>query len=128
MPRKKSATLTEVEQQLMEILWERRSGTVGEVQSALLPDRKAAFNTVQTTLRILEEKGYVRHRTEGRAFRYYPVVERDAASNSAVRNVLKRFFNGAAGALAINLIAHERLTPEELRRIEQLVQDAKAQS
>jgi predicted transcriptional regulator len=104
MVRKRSLVLTEAEQRLMEVLWAQRSATVSEAQAALAPTHRAAFNTVQTTLRILERKGYVTHRAEGRAFRYVPVVDREEATAGAVTQVLRRFFNGAPGELAINLL------------------------
>jgi predicted transcriptional regulator len=126
MPRKKSATLTEVEQRLMEILWERGDATVGEVVESLPRQHRVAFNTVQTTIRILEQKGYLRHEAEGRAFRYFPTVRREEASTSAVRNLLHRFFDGRPARLAINLIENESLSPEELAHLEQLVRKAKA--
>jgi predicted transcriptional regulator len=124
--RKRSLVLTEAEQRLMEVLWARRSATVSEAQTALAPSHRAAFNTVQTTLRILERKGYVEHRAEGRAFRYVPVVDREAASTGAVQQVLRRFFNGAPGELAINLLERAELKDDELARIERLVADARA--
>ena len=126
MARKKSATLTEVEQRLMEILWERDNATVAEVLEALPSEYRVAFNTVQTTIRILEGKGYLRHESEGRAFRYFPVVAREEASTSAVHNLLHRFFDGRPARLAINLLESERLSSEELAHIERLVHKAKA--
>ena len=84
MPRKKSTTLTEVEQQIMEVLWDAGSGTVAEVTEALTRYKKVAFNTVQTVLRILEEKRYVRHKLEGRGFRYTAIVDRRQLSGPAL--------------------------------------------
>lgn len=125
MARKKSPTLTEVEQQIMEVLWDAGSGTVAEVTEALTRYKKVAFNTVQTVLRILEEKRYVRHRAEGRAFRYVAVVDRSTASTNAVDYLLRRFFDGAPGKLAMNLIENERLSPEELSTLNALIEKAK---
>src|SRR3984957_20779771 len=102
--RRKSPTLTEAEQRLMEVLWSRGSATVSEALSALPASDRAAFNTVQTILRILEDKGYVKHRVEGRAFRYVPIVDREQARSSAVKHVLQAFFNRAPAQLAIKLI------------------------
>ncbi len=126
MARKKSPTLTEVEQQIMEVLWDAGSGTVAEVTEALTKYKNVAFNTVQTVLRILEEKRYVRHRAEGRAFRYLAVVDRETASTSAVNYLLRRFFDGTPGKLAMSLIENERLTPDELARLNELIAKAKA--
>lgn len=123
MPRSKSENLTEVEQRVMEVLWSVGSGTVSEVLSAVDTPKPLAFNTVQTMLRILEQKKYVRHTEEGRAFRYYPVVDKAAVSRTAVQSVVRRFF-GSPGALALNLIQSEDLSEEELARIRGLIVEA----
>ena len=121
MPRQKASNLTEVEQRLMEVLWSTGSGTVAEVLSAVKTSKPPAFNTVQTTLRILEQKGFVRHVEEGRAFRYYPKVDRTQASRSALQTVVRRFFDGSAGALAMNLIQNERLSDSELADLRRML-------
>ncbi|MBC5805721.1 MAG: MarR family transcriptional regulator [Candidatus Eremiobacter antarcticus] len=126
MPRKPSSTLTEAEQQLMEIIWDRRSATVAEVLGELSPKRKLAFNTVQTTMRILEAKGYLKHKAEGRAFRYYPRVGRKQASASAVNQLLKRFFGGVPSRLALNVLQNERLDDGELAELQHLIDQARS--
>lgn len=123
MPRPKSQGLTEVEQRVMEVLWSSGSGTVSEVLAAVETPKPLAFNTVQTMLRILEQKGYVRHTEEGRAFRYFPLVDKATASRSAVQSVVRRFF-GSPGALALNLLQSENLSAEELARIRALIEQA----
>ena len=106
MARKKSLNLTEAEQRLMEVLWEKGSATVGEVAEGLPKKLDLAYNTVLTTLRILEDKGYVRHSKpkDDRRFVYTPVVTREQASHSALRNLLNRFFGNSAEALVLNLL------------------------
>lgn len=123
MPRPKSQGLTEVEQRVMEVLWSSGNGTVSEVLASVETPKPLAFNTVQTMLRILEQKGYVRHTEEGRAFRYFPLVDKATASRSAVQSVVRRFF-GSPGALALNLLQSENLSPEELARIRALIEQA----
>jgi predicted transcriptional regulator len=123
VPRRKSENLTEVEQRVMEVLWSSGSGTVSEVLAAVDTPKPLAFNTVQTMLRILEQKGYVEHTEEGRAFRYYSVVDKEAASRSAVQSVVRRFF-GSPGALALNLLQSEALSEDELTRIRRLIAEA----
>ncbi len=127
MPRRKSESLTEVEQRVMEVLWSAGSGTVSEVLAAVDSPKPLAFNTVQTMLRILEQKGYVRHTEEGRAFRYIPVVDKAEASRSAVHSVVRRFF-GSPGALALNLLQNENLSAEEIARIRRLIAEAEHKS
>ncbi len=121
MARKKSQTLTEGELRLMDVLWERKRATVSEVTSAL-PPPPLAYNSVLTTMRILEQKGYVRHEEEGRAFVYIPVVERDEASSTAVSQLLNRFFGNSPGALALKLVENKHLDQAEIGRLKELIE------
>lgn len=120
MARKKSPTLTEAELRLMEVLWEKRRATVAEVTEAL-PPPPIAYNTVLTTMRILEQKGYVNHQEEGRAYVYEPLVQRDEAAQSAVGLLLNRFFGNKSAELALRLIEKERPSEEELQRLKTLI-------
>ncbi|HEV3153532.1 MAG TPA: BlaI/MecI/CopY family transcriptional regulator [Candidatus Baltobacteraceae bacterium] len=124
MARKKSPTLTEGEQRLMEVIWKRGSATVAEVLDALPKRDRPAFNTVQTMIRIMEQKGYLRHEESGRAFVYYPKVARVDAARAAVKNVLSRFFNNSAELLTVRLLEDEQLSDEELRRLRRLIDEA----
>ncbi len=125
MARKKSLNLTEAEQRLMEVLWEKGSATVAEVAESLPKKLDLAYNTVLTTLRILESKGYVRHSKpkEGRKFLYTPVVSREQASHSALRHLLSRFFGNSAEALVLNLLDDEKLSQAERNRIRNLLKE-----
>jgi predicted transcriptional regulator len=125
LSRKKSLNLTEAEQRLMEVLWMRAPASVAEVADSLPKTVKLAYNTVLTTLRILEEKGYVRHTKpdDKKAFVYAPVVSREQASRSALRTVLGRFFGNSPGALILNLLEDEKLTEEERKRIRRLLKE-----
>ncbi|MGO9097670.1 MAG: BlaI/MecI/CopY family transcriptional regulator [Bryobacteraceae bacterium] len=122
MPRKPSPTLTEAELPLMEVLWRKRAATVGEVAEGLPKDKPVAYNTVLTTLRILERKGYARHTKDGRAFVYQPVVDRGQASRSAVRQLLSRFFHDSPEALVLNLLQDEALDERELERLKRMTE------
>ena len=123
MARKKSPNLTEAELRLMDVLWDKGAATVGEVAEALPRDLDLAYNTVLTTLRILEEKGYVRHTKakEGRAFVYSARVGRDEAGRSAVRYLVSRFFRNSPELLVLNLEKDEELSERELGRIRSLL-------
>ncbi len=125
MARKKSLNLTESEQRLMEVLWEKGAATVGEVADALPKKLGLAYNTVLTTLRILEEKGYVRHTRpkDGRKFIFSPVVSREQATHSALRHLLSRFFGNSAEALVLNLLDDEKLSEAERKRIRNLLEE-----
>ena len=121
MARKRSKTLTEAELRLMEVLWEKRKATVAEVTAAL-PPPPIAYNSVLTTMRILEQKGFVTHDEAGRAFVYRPLLEREAAAQTAVGHLLSRFFENSSGSLALRLIESERPSDEELQRLKALVE------
>lgn len=121
MPRKKSLTLTDAELRLMDVLWQKGQATVAEVTAAL-PPPPLAYNTVLTTMRILEQKGYVAHDDGGRAFIYRPLVERDAAAKSAVGHLVSRFFGNKSSALALRLIEDARPSDEELARLKKLIE------
>ncbi len=96
MPRKKSPVLTDHELRLMEVLWRDGHATVADVVAGLGPPA-LAYSTVLTTLRTLEQKGYIAHEEDGRAFRYHALVEREQAANSAVGHLLRRFFGDSPG-------------------------------
>ena len=121
MARKKSPTLTEGELRVMEALWRLGRGTVAEVSEAM-PPPPVAYNTVLTTLRILEQKGHVGHEESGRAYIYHPLIARDAAAQSAVKQVVSKFFGDSTGALALRLIENERPSDEELSRLRSLIE------
>ncbi|MEA2663843.1 MAG: hypothetical protein QOI11_787 [Candidatus Eremiobacteraeota bacterium] len=123
MPRKKSPTLTEAEYRLMQVLWSRGDSSVAEVVDTI-GDPPLAYNTVLTTLRILEQKGYVRHKAAGRAFIYKAVVARDEAQRSVVNHVLSRFFDGSPRELVLNLLESEAVDASELARLRELIDKA----
>ena len=124
MARKKSPTLTEAELRLMEILWEKEEATVGDVVDALPKEQALAYSTVLTTMRILEQKGYTRHRKQGRAFLYSPVVDRNDARKNAMKFVLHRFFDNSSESLVLNILENEQLDPAELKRLKKMIQES----
>lgn len=122
MARKKSPTLTEAELRIMDALWDLGEGAVSEVHAALPEDGRVAYNTVLTTLRILEDKGYVEHRAgDGRAYIYSPLVDREAARRKTLDQVMRQFFDGSASALVLNLLENEDLDADELARLRRLI-------
>ncbi len=123
MARMISPLLTEAELRLMDVIWDKGSATVSEVNDALPKDIGLAYNTVLTTLRILEDKGYLRHtkRDDARAFVYQAVVGRNEASRNAVRYLVSRFFRNSPELLVLNLLEDEELDAKELSRIRKMV-------
>ena len=123
MARKKSPTLTEAEVRLMEVLWSRGEATVGDVVEAL-GTPAPAYNTVLTTLRILEKKGYVRHRTDGRAFVYSAKIGRDEARSTVIDYVVSRFFDNSPRALMLKLLDADQIDDAEANRIRALLRSS----
>ena len=124
MPPRRSNTLTEAELRLMKVLWERGESVVAEVVAALEGTTPLAYTSVLTTIRILEKKGYVRHRQEGRAFLYSPCVAEREAGISEVRHVLSRFFGNSRERLLLSLLGDDEVTPAELQRLKEAIASA----
>jgi predicted transcriptional regulator len=124
MPPRKSSTLTEAELRLMKILWRRGESAVTDLVAGLPESEPLAYNSVLTTIRILEQKGYVDHRQEGRAFVYRPCVAEDEASRSEVKHVLSRFFGDSRERLLLSLLGDEEITPAELERLKAAIESA----
>jgi predicted transcriptional regulator len=124
MPPKKSNTLTEAELRLMKILWKRGESAVTDLVAALPDGEPLAYNSVLTTIRILEQKGYVEHRQEGRAFIYKPCIAEQEASLTEVRNVLHRFFGNSREQLVLSLLGDEEISQQELQRLKDAIRDA----
>jgi len=124
MPPKKSNTLTEAELRLMKILWRRGESAITDVVAAIPEAEDLAYNSVLTTIRILEQKGYVEHRQEGRAFIYWPCVQESEASRSEVRHVLNRFFGNSRERLLLSLLGDGEISAEELERLKDAIRQA----
>jgi predicted transcriptional regulator len=104
----------------MEVLWERGRATVADVVDALLPP-PLAYTTVLTTLRTLEQKGYVAHQGEGRAYVYRPLVAREHAAKSAIKHILDRFFKNSPGDFAVALLDDTHLSDADVLKIKRLL-------
>ncbi len=112
---KSKPTLTPLELEIMQVLWENGASTVTEV----IPKLKAelAYTTVQTMLMVLLRKGKVKRTQEGRAFRYRPAVSRERASGNAVEDLVRRMFGGSAEALLMAMVDTRQITVKELERL-----------
>lgn len=122
MPRRKSETLTEAELRLMDVLWQKGAASVQQVLDALTQKPPLAYNSVLTTIRILENKGYVEHVKEGRAHIYRPMVEREQATRSEIRHLVNRFFGNSHELLVLNILEDRGLEAKELKRLRGLLQ------
>lgn len=116
-------TPSERELEILKVLWELGEASVREVHERLYPRGEAHFNTVQTFLRIMEEKGLVRHRADGRTFIYAPTHSREQVT----RRFLHKVFDGALDQMVLSLLQAEKTTPDELRDLERLIARARRQ-
>jgi predicted transcriptional regulator len=107
----------------MNVLWKQGAATVSDVVEALPADPPVAYTTVLTLLRILEEKGYVRHTKQGRAFVYEPLVGSKEASSKAIRHLVSRFFGGSPEQLVMKLL-EEEIDARELKRIKKRISES----
>ena len=122
MPPKQSPTLTEAELRIMNVLWPLGSGTVQQVLESLPGKPELAYNSVLTTIRILEKKGYIKHVKDGRAHVYVPVVARQDASRSEIRHLVSRFFKDSHEQLVLNVLEDRGLDPKELKRLREMLE------
>jgi predicted transcriptional regulator len=121
MPPKRSITLTRAELRLMRVLWSRGESTVADMVTATADEGTLAYTSVLTTVRILEDKGYVSHRQEGRAFLYSSAIGEQEASRSEVRHVLQRFFGNSREKLLLSLLGDDEISPDELKRLKEAI-------
>ena len=124
MARRKSQTLTDGELRIMNVVWELDEATVRDVADQL---GDVAYNTVQTMLRILDDKGYVTHRKEGRAFIYRALVDRRAARTSALKHLVTSFFGGSRQELVENLLRDDEIDAIEIDRLKAMIRDAEGE-
>lgn len=111
---------TDRELDIMAVLWDRGSATVAEVQERLADE--LAYTTVLTILRTLEDKGHVRHEEAGRAYRYIPTVDREAAGRSALRRLVRKVFKGSPELLLTQLVSERELSGEQLERMRKMLE------
>jgi predicted transcriptional regulator len=121
VPPRQSATLTEAELRIMEVLWLKGSATVQTVLDSLPAKVPLAYNSVLTTVRVLEKKGYVEHIKDGRAHVYAPLIAREDASRSEIRHLVSRFFKDSHEQLVLNILEDRGVDAEELARLRKML-------
>ena len=117
----KEKLLTDVELELMTILWRLGEGSVNEVMAELPQERELATTSVSTMLRILEQKGVVTVRKEGRGHHYVPVMQKEAFEKKALKHVVDRVFEGTPSALVRQLLNSVDLSADEIAKIKSLI-------
>lgn len=122
MARNQSKTLTEAELRIMDVLWLKGRGTVQLILESLSEKPALAYNTVLTTIRILERKGYVQHSKDGRAHVYTPLVGREEATRSEISHLVGRFFKNSREQLVLNILEDRGIDTEELGRLREMLE------
>jgi len=121
MPPRQSETLTEAELRIMNVLWGKGSGTVQQVLDSITEKPPLAYNSVLTTIRVLEKKGYLKHLKDGRAFVYTPLVGQKEATRSEIRHLVSRFFKNSHEQLVLNLLEDQGIGPGEIGHLRQML-------
>ena len=118
MAKKELMALPKLELAVMKVVWANGRVTVYDVQEALLPERKLAYTSVASTLRILEEKGFLTHDLDGRTYIYRPLVQESDVSRSMLQDMLDRLFDGSTERLLATLFETQKIKSEELEKIQ----------
>lgn len=125
-PNNHASPPTERELEILKILWDRGRASVREVYEEMRRSAPIVQNTVQAFLRTMEDKGLVRHETEGRTFVYEPVPRKDETERRLVSGVLNRVFDGAIDQLVQRALSVRKPTVEELEKLEDLIRQHRA--
>lgn len=125
MPPRQSVTLTEAELRIMNVLWQRGSGSVQQVLDDLPPALDLAYNSVLTTIRVLEKKGYLEHKKDGRAHIYVPLIQRTDATRNEISNLVSRFFKNSHEQLVLNILEERGLGTKELNQLKEMLAASK---
>jgi predicted transcriptional regulator len=122
MPPRRSETLTEAELRVMNVLWDKGAASVQQVLDWLPGKLNLAYNSVLTTIRVLEKKGYLQHSKDGRAHIYSPLIGRGEASRSEVRHLVGRFFSNSHELLLLNLLEERNMDATDLEKLREILQ------
>jgi BlaI family penicillinase repressor len=125
MARKKSNQLTDSEQSIMEVLWNKKQASVREIADILSENKTTAYTTVQTMCKILADKGYAEFYKEGKAFIYTPKITEKEARQGALTSMLNRFFGGSPEILAQHLMQETDIELKDLEALQDQIDQAK---
>jgi len=126
VPPRQSETLTQAELRIMNVLWLKGSGTVQAILESLSERPALAYNSVLTTIRVLERKGYVKHSKDGRAHVYAALVGRKEATRSEIRHLVGRFFKNSHEQLVLNVLEDQGIDAREIERLRGMLERSAA--
>jgi BlaI family penicillinase repressor len=122
--KKPETKLTDAELEIMQVVWQLDGGTVRQVHQRLNQRRRLAYTTVMTMMNILEEKGHLTRRKEGRAYRYQPVRPKSQVIAGMVDDFVGRVLEGSAAPLVVSLVKDHKISKKDLEDIARLIEDA----
>jgi predicted transcriptional regulator len=122
MTKRELRTISPAETEILRLVWQLRAATVQQVCESLPRERDIAYATVQTLLRRLEKKGYLKHRTEGKAHVFYPAAKQEAVITRSVNDFLGRLFGGDPIPLMHYLAEHGKITAEDIDALKRLIE------
>jgi BlaI family transcriptional regulator, penicillinase repressor len=123
--RPKHTTLTPQELEIMKLVWKREDASVRDIYEALLEDRKIAYTTVMTMMKILESKGYLKKRRQDRAFIYRPAQPKAQVIGGMVQEFINRVFNGSAEPLLVHLVKTRHVREKDVQVIARMIEEMK---
>jgi predicted transcriptional regulator len=121
--KKQKRKLTDTELEIMHVVWELDGGTVRQVHEILNQQRPLAYTTVMTMMNILEEKGHLMRRKEGRAYRYQPVRPKSQVISGMVDDFVGRVFEGSAAPLVVSLVKDKKISKKDLDEIARMIRE-----
>ncbi len=121
--KKQERKLTDAELEIMHVVWELESATVRQVHELLNQQRPLAYTTVMTMMNILEEKGHLTRRKEGRAYRYEPVRPKSQVISGMVDEFVGRVFEGSAAPLVVSLVKGKKISKKDLDEIARMIRE-----
>ena len=122
MPRPASRYPTDLELEILKILWQRGPSTVRQVRDTLAEERDLAYTSVMTIMTIMADKGYVRRRKAKGSYVYRPVLEQHSAARAMLSDVVNRVFDGSAAAAAVHLLESAQIDQSELEELQRLLE------
>lgn len=111
--------LTKTEEEIMHMIWQVGRCTVSDLLELFPSETRPPHSTVSSVVRILEKKGFVGHKSYGKTYEYFPVVEKDAYAKRSLKDLLRNYFGGSPARLVSHLVEQESLSPEELEEMKQ---------
>ena len=116
--------LTKAEERVMQTVWKLKKAFVKDIIEQLPESPKPPYNTISSVVRILERKGYVGFKAYGKTYEYYPLVSKVAYRGATFRRMLSQYFDNSPAALVSYMVAEEKLTPDEVQHMQQLLDNA----